>query len=374
MIRGDVLYFGHIFNASGYATGSRGMILALHAAGCRVRVVPISQPDDTDGILLPAVRNTLHQLKHTPIAVEQALCIHAHGADTWQMHTGARHVVGRTMFETDRLPPGWAHNCNGVHEIWVPSTFNVDTFKRAGVEPSKFRLLPEGVDTDHFRPGLPPLPVPGSRAFNFLSVFDWQYRKGWDILLRAYLHEFTPDEDVALILKVYQYNLPHQNIAAEIEAFRARETGATGGPPIILLRDYVGEAQMPQLYAAAQAFVLPTRGEGFGRPMLEAMACGLPTLATNWGGHLDFMTNENAYLIQCQAPVPVAAANDLPVFNGHAWAEPDVNHLRSLMRQVFTRREEAAARSARARQDVVAGFDLGQVHARFLREVERVFA
>jgi len=373
-MRGDVLYFGHVFNASGYATGSRGVILALHAAGCRVRVVPISQQDDAAGILSPADRHTLLQLLHTPIAVEQALCIHAHGADTWHMHTGARHVVGRTMFETDRLPPGWAQNCNGVHEIWVPSTFNVDTFKRAGVEPSKFRLLPEGVDTEQFRPGLPPLPLPDSRGFNFLSVFDWQHRKGWDVLLRAYLHEFRADEDVALILKVYQYNLPDRNVAAEIEAFRAREQGgAAGGPPVILLQDFVPQAEMPRLFAAANAFVLPTRGEGFGRPMLEAMACGLPVIATNWGGHLDFMTPQNSYLIQCQAPVPVSAANDLPVFNGKAWAEPDVNHLRSLMRQIFTQPGEAASRGARARQEV-AGFDLRVVHARFLQEVERALA
>lgn len=372
-MKGDVLYFGHIFNASGYAAGSRGVVLALHEAGYRVRVVPISAQNDWEGILPPAVRTTLQALIYTPIALERALCIHAHGADTWHMDSGARHVVGRTMFETDRLPPDWVPRCNGVHEVWVPSTFNVETFKRAGVAPSKFRLMPEGVDTGRFRPGLEPLELPGGRGFNFLSVFDWQHRKGWDVLVRAFVQEFQAGEDVALVLKVYQYNLPDRNIAAEIDALRAEVAGPLGAAPIIVLQGRLPEDQMPRLYAAANAFVLPTRGEGFGRPMLEAMACGLPTLATNWGGHLDFMTAENAYLIHCEAPVPVGVANDIPIFDGHAWAEPDLMHLRHVMRHVFTQREEAAARGARARQEI-APFDLARVHGLFLQEVERALS
>lgn len=374
--QGEVLYFGHIFNASGYAAGTRAFVLALHEAGFRVRIVPISQQDDEAGILAPAVRQLLLQLKETPITLSQALCIHAHGADSWQIQTGARHLVGRTMFETDGLPPLWVHNCNRVHEVWVPSHFNVETFRRAGVEPSKLYLMPEGIETDRFRPGVEPLPLPVVRDFTFLSVFDFHFRKGWDLLLRAYLREFSPDEDVALVLKVYQYNVPGRDIMREVAEFAQREVGRplAACPALAIMREYVADEAMPRLYAAADAFVLPTRGEGFGRPQMEAMACGLPTLATNWGGHLDFMRPENAYLIQCQAPVPVAPPNDIPVFDGQQWAEPDVDHLRALMRHVFTHRAEAAARGALARQTIVQGFDLRQAQAAVVREVARALS
>jgi glycosyltransferase involved in cell wall biosynthesis len=283
-------------------------------------------------------------------------------------------VVGRTMFETDRLPSDWVARCNGVHELWVPSRFNVETFSRAGVEPSKLRIVPEGVDGQRFRPGVPPLPWQDDRSFHFLSIFDWQFRKGWDLLLRAYLTEFHRHEDVALVLKVYQYNLPHRNVAEEIAAFAERETGVplSECPPVILLRNYVSDEEMPRLYAAADAFVLPTRGEGWGRPMMEAMACGLPTIATKWGGHLDFMHEQNAYLIDCQAPVPVSDRNDIGVFQGHCWAEPDVDHLRRLMRHVYTHREEAKARGACARQEVAANLDLSWVRQLFLQEIRRI--
>ena len=62
---------------------------------------------------------------------------------------------------------------------------------------------------------------------------------------------------------------------------------------------------MPALYRAADCFVLPTRGEGFGRPLLEAMAAGVPVIATRWGGHTDFLDDQHAYLVEVEALVEV---------------------------------------------------------------------
>ena len=62
---------------------------------------------------------------------------------------------------------------------------------------------------------------------------------------------------------------------------------------------------MPRLYAAADAYVLPTRGEGWGRPYMEAMAMGLPTIGSRWSGNLEFMHDGNAWLVDGEL-VPVA--------------------------------------------------------------------
>ena len=53
--------------------------------------------------------------------------------------------------------------------------------------------------------------------------------------------------------------------------------------------------ELPSLYAAADAFVLPSRGEGWGRPVMEAMAMGLPTIATNWSGTTAFLGEATGY-------------------------------------------------------------------------------
>jgi glycosyltransferase involved in cell wall biosynthesis len=85
-------------------------------------------------------------------------------------------------------------------------------------------------------------------------------------------------------------------------------------------------------------------------PVLEAMACGLPAIATDWSALPDFMNAANAY------PLPVdgrvAAKSKCPYYQGFRWAEPSFVHLRRLMRHVYENRAEAAARGERAARDV----------------------
>ena len=75
-------------------------------------------------------------------------------------------------------------------------------------------------------------------------------------------------------------------------------------PCIEVLTDEMPKVDMPRLYKAAHAFVLPTRGEGWGLPLLEAMAMALPVIATNFSGHLDFMPPSLTHLIAVDAMVP----------------------------------------------------------------------
>lgn len=60
------------------------------------------------------------------------------------------------------------------------------------------------------------------------------------------------------------------------------------------------QEDMPKLYKRAQAFVLPSRGEGWGRPHMEALSMGIPVLATNWSGPTAFLHEGNSY------PIPIA--------------------------------------------------------------------
>ena len=85
------------------------------------------------------------------------------------------------MFETDRLPEGWAQACNRMDAVWVPGAFNVETFAAAGVERDKLRVVPGAIDLAPYNPNCAPLRIDGARGFNFLSVFDWTLRKGWDV-------------------------------------------------------------------------------------------------------------------------------------------------------------------------------------------------
>src|SRR5207302_8557537 len=105
--------------------------------------------------------------------------------------------------------------------------------------------------------------------------------------------------------------------------------GSSGGlsafPNIHFWQEQIPVGQLPRLYGAVEAFVLPTRGEGWCRPLMEAMAAGLPAIATAWSGLTAFHNARVGYPLKYRlVPVSPAGAREIPVYAGHCWAEPDV--------------------------------------------------
>jgi glycosyltransferase involved in cell wall biosynthesis len=106
-----------------------------------------------------------------------------------------------------------------------------------------------------------------------------------------------------------------------------------GGSVHLSLNQLVPTYQLGVVYRSADCFVLATRGEGWGMPVIEAMACGVPVIATDWGAQCDYMTADNAYPVPVERLVPALAK--CPYYAGFQWAEPSYSHLRRLMRHVF---------------------------------------
>ncbi len=361
--RMPVTWRGSIWGSTGYAGSNRAAVLALAAAGEVDRVMALDRPT---AAVPPAQAEVLRRLCAAK-AADSACIINGTPPFRFDLREPARRRIGYFTFESLGLPPGWAGTCKFMNCIWVPSRFNLEQFAAAGISAGKLHLAPYGVDTRLFAPGAPPLPVAGRRAFNFLSVFEWQWRKGWDILLRAFLSEFRGDEDVSLTLKVshdFHRVDPRPELQRLIQAHGRSKPD--GHAPVLLLDRRLSDAEMPALFAAADAFVLPSRGEGWGRPYAEAMACGLPTIGPNWGGPLTFMTSANAYLIDIEDTRRVQRGQDLPLYTGLTLAEPNVESLRHLLREVVAHPEAAQARGAQARADMVRDWDLPQVVQQYL--------
>ena len=370
-----IVFRAPIYGASGYADECLGVLLALAEAGLEVQTIPIGHQEEDIQQLLPAdSRATLARMKHNRLDLRRSIFCQDGPASIFDIQMRGRLQVGRTMLETNSLADGWVDILDPMDEVWVPSNYLVDVFTRAGVPKKKLRVVSRGVDTNAYRPGAAPMKIPGARGFNFLSVFDWSYRKGPDILLRAYLSEFQAGEDVALVLKTYQFNNSGEEPEASITDFIEREMGLTleNTPPIILLNGFLPNADMPGLYAASNAFVLPTRGEGWGQPFMEALACQCPVIATRWSGQLDFLDDENSYLIDIEGLAPAPADIDPEIYSGHCWAAPSVDHLRQLMRHVFRHPEETAGRAKRGHQQVVERWSWPICGRRWAAEFQRL--
>jgi glycosyltransferase involved in cell wall biosynthesis len=372
-LQAGVSFRGVLYGGSGYAQENLMIAMALREAGIPVRMEPLQQQFDADNLLSEDTRVAMEFAKLQPIDLTRGVYFQSMPAHDFQTNLFARRRIGRTMFETDRIPDGWLEKCTAMDEVWVPSFFNVETFVRSGVPEQKLRRMPEGEDTNFFHPGNPPFRILGTRGFNFLSVFQWTQRKAPDVLLKAYLSEFKEDEDVTLLLRCYGRQGPDSDLLPDLLFYIERVLGfrLERIPPILLIPGFIANHDLPRLYTSADCFVLPSRGEGWGRPYVEALCSEIPVIATRWSGQMDFLSDQNSYLIDYKlAPTP--ADTDVELFSGHQWAEPDVDHLRALMRHVFTHREEAQQKAAVGRTEMVEKYGRDVIMARWVKEISRL--
>ncbi len=345
-----IAWTSHFSEQGGYTEEAIAAVEALDDAGLHV-AANIVEWDRTFAPRPPHKAERLAALLNRELPDEFVHVAHI-GANRFKRHPAAIASVGRTMFETTGVPAEWVERCNLMDEVWVPSEHNLRTFADAGVVASKLHKVPETFDTALFDPSAAPLEVQGLDGFVFLSVFAWIGRKAWDILLRAWFAEFDRRDDVTLLLKADPDLAPRgTNCRREVDAFirHKLKRDPKKGPRVVVLEEQLEISDVPRLYRAADAFVLASRGEGWGRPYMEAMAMGLPTIATAWSGHLEFMNPDNSHLVDYEL-VPTPASEWM---RGQKWAEPSVKDLRRKLRAVYEDQSGAAALGRRARADVL---------------------
>lgn len=167
-------------------------------------------------------------------------------------------------------------------------------------------------------------PVPG-KGFRFLHVSSCFPRKGVDVMLEAYGKAFNSDDDVSLVIKTFAN--PHNEVRTWLDNVRGENPAY---PAVHIIEGDISDAQLKHLYSSCNALLAPSRAEGFGLPLAEAMLMGLPVVTTAWGGQLDFCNEKTAWLIDYSF---VQAQTHFKLSNS-VWAEPDVDELAKALRQI----------------------------------------
>ena len=152
-----------------------------------------------------------------------------------------------------------------------------------------------------------------------------------------------------------------------IEEYLNAEFGPRKLAPIEIRPLRLADPELPGLYAAADAFVLASRGEGWGRPYMEAMAMGLPTVGPDFGGSLAFMNKENSWLFEGTMVQVPASAGMSALYEGHNWFEPDVDSLAAILQEIARDPEAARSKAAGARAKLIEKFGPDAIAARFTK-------
>ncbi|MEG3836963.1 glycosyltransferase [Microcoleus sp. Z1_C3] len=182
------------------------------------------------------------------------------------------------------------------------------------------------------------------KSFRFLHISSGFARKGLDVLLQAYTQAFTSNDDVSLVIKT-SHNI-HNTVQEQINLLRKTRAYC---PDIVLITDDLPTGYITNIYQRCHALVAPSRGEGFGLPMAEAMLFNLPVITTGFGGQADFCTEKTAWLIDYS----FAKSKSHLSTDSSVWVEPDANHLAQLMQEVYQAPKEKLQAKIKAAKELI---------------------
>ena len=334
----DILYSAHLGTNSSWALVGRNTIRELINLGHRVRAA------STNGWV--NVQSDLASLNS--IALDNPVFL-GYTVPSRLPQIGAKTKFLIYNYESSLLPSGWSSVINKHANLVFPaSNYSASVMAKCGVVPDKIKIFPYGIDTDIFRQDQSKLYVPKDK-FNFLYCAIPHARKGIDILFETFLRTFRGRDDVRLIFKTGQKNDSKRapsfviNVQETLSVAKAM-AGGDDLPEIMVIAGDFDSATVTSIYNSAHAYVAPSRSEGFGMTVLEAMACGIPVIATAYSAHLDFLTDENSYMIATKDRPAPASMQYWQFQKGAVVGDPDLDQLSAYMKALYDKDGKDPAR------------------------------
>ena len=231
--------------------------------------------------------------------------------------------IGYNVWETTLQPEAFFNRWKTYDQVWVPSKWQAECTIAQGMPIDKVKVVPEGVDINTFYPEDPQTTLDYvDGRFKFVLFGRWEYRKATKEIIETFLKTFTKDDPVDLILsadnqfatdglKSTEERLEHFGFTDErikVKHFPSRE-------------DYITYLKNGHVFLSC------ARSEGWNLPLIEAMACGTPSIYSNCSGQLEFAKGKGL-------PVQIKSEVKNPNHVGNYY-EPDFEDLARVMRDAF---------------------------------------
>ena len=237
--------------------------------------------------------------------------------------------IAYNVWESTLQPEQYFNKLKEFDELWVPSKWQRDCTISQGYDPNKIKVVPEGVDVNTFFPEDTSHELTSDGRFKFFLAGRWDYRKSIKEIIETFLKTFDKDEPVDLIISV---DNPFSGDGMKTTEERLEHYGLTDDRIKVL--HFPPREEYIQLLKSCDAFVSCARAEGWNLPLIEAMACGTPSIYSNCSGQLEFAEGKGLPVkIVGEKPVDASTYSHFNDSIGNYY-EPDFNDLGKQMWEV----------------------------------------
>lgn len=348
----ELLWYGPAYSYSGYATHNRYMLYGLEDLGWKIKLVGTERN-------IPKVlygKERLLRMKMNELENEKnSVCVNLVPPPGLPCY--GKYTILFTTIESKTVHEGFYRRCTMFDEVWVPCVENYLSMRRTGWKSKRLKLIPEGVDTELYKPGLPQLPGLKSEKYTFCFVGDWSYRKGVQWLIPAFCKAFKKTDNVRLLISSHyqggEDKVSRARIYREYEEILKREK-ISEPPDIEFIYDWIPDDRLAEFYNSFDCMILLSCGEAWGLPLIQAMSSGKPVITTGWGGQMDFINKRNGYPVKVKKFDTMHDKVKLAVdfYWWQKFAFPDVDDAVNILKHVFNNPDEAKQKGLIARQHI----------------------
>jgi len=228
-------------------------------------------------------------------------------------------------WEFNKLPEEFIELLPLFDEIWVPSSFCQNVFASYSFKPViKIPHLIEAIVLEESKPK-----VELQNKFVFLSIFDslsTPERKNTDGLINCFLDTFSNNPNIVLVLKTVNLEKNKRLHKELLEKTKNQNS-------IILINENYTKKELIELIDSCHSYVSLHRAEGFGLTLAEAMLRKKIVIGTGYSGNLEFMNNQNSFLVNYQLMTKDKDSGFIK--KGYEYAEPDIENSKKVLKFVY---------------------------------------
>lgn len=228
-------------------------------------------------------------------------------------------------WEFNKLPEEFIELLPLFDEIWVPSSFCQNVFASYSFKPViKIPHLIEAIEIEESKPK-----TELQNKFVFLSIFDslsTPERKNTDGLINCFLETFSNNPNIVLVLKTV-------NLEKNKRLYKELLEKTKNHNSIILINENYTKKELIQLIDSCHSYVSLHRAEGFGLTLAEAMLKNKIVIGTGYSGNLEFMNNQNSFLVNYQLMTKDKDSGFIK--KGYEYAEPDIENSKKVLKFVY---------------------------------------